>query len=111
MKRFDDRGYPPDVTEVAADPHRRLVVKILVESGQDPIEFESLVERLLAKERTALENPSGSKEQLRVHLYHIHLPKMNAANLIDWDQRSKMIRFNPSRSVEAAVHDLLEAFY
>ncbi|SIS17838.1 DUF7344 domain-containing protein [Natronorubrum thiooxidans] len=43
---------------------------------------------------------------LRTELFHVHLPKLNESNLIDWDSQSEMIRYYPNDLCEELLYVL-----
>lgn len=78
------------------DPYRRAVVRRLAD--EDSLSVDELV-RDAAPDDT-------SPDTARVSLYHCHLPKLDSANVIEWDRDRMTVR--PGRSFES-VERLLGA--
>lgn len=78
----EDAGGPNAVFGCLAERDRRRVLGILIERDSDPITRRALAETLVAgDEDSGIEGYPGVHDQL----YHFHLPKLEAANLVRVD--------------------------
>lgn len=90
------------VLEVVANRRRRFALYVLVDTTDDLIEFETLVEEVATLEaahaRTAL-----TREQYQdtaTDLYHWHLPVLADVGVIDFDTRDELVRYWPDHVLE-----------
>lgn len=87
------------VFDLLSNRRRRYAVYYLVDDGGDPVDCEALAERVAAWE--VGDDPSDERvERVAADLTHIHLPKLDAANVVDFDDRSGQVRFWGQPSVE-----------
>lgn len=70
---------------------RRHIVSLLLESGTEGVTVEKLL-RELARDRE-------DRENLRISLYHCHLPKLEEAGVVEYDRRNGDIV--PRKELEA----------
>jgi DNA-binding transcriptional ArsR family regulator len=93
----------PELDETAlfdllSSSRRRNIIRIL-QSEQSPIQFTNLVENVAAKENNVPVSELTSKDRKRyyVSLYQTHVPKLEEAGLVDYDQESREVSLNKSR--------------
>lgn len=67
---------------------RRTVCRVLGDGGT-PISVEELATEVAAREETTRE--SGEKNDVKIALHHIHLPKLATAGVIDYDYETRQI--------------------
>lgn len=89
------------VFELLANPRRRLILSYLSETAADAVDFADLIAEVVARE-TDSETDAERYEAVAIELRHTHLPKLADAGLVDYDERSRTIRFYG--------HPLLEAY-
>lgn len=82
------------VFDILADPIRRALLDGLRRA--ETITLETLAHDLVAND----EVPDEDLERLKTKLYHIQLPKLAAAGLIDFDHSAGTIR--PNGTLESA---------
>lgn len=75
-----------------SDRQRRCVVEILSEEDP-PIALRELATEVASRETEAgSENvPSDTIDEIAVTLHHIHLPKLDAANIVDYDVKANTV--------------------
>lgn len=76
------------VFAVLVDHHRRLVLSYLVKGDNDTATVGELLDYV-----TAHTADLEDDENLRIHLYHNHLPQLDAVGFVDYDARSKTVRY------------------
>ncbi len=77
------------VFDCMSHPQRRRLVRYMHHSGRERFRLEGLVKAL------------GGGERLRVGLYHVHLPKLAAAGIVE--RGDDTVRFRGTPSVVDAV--------
>jgi hypothetical protein len=75
-----------EVYTALSNERRRLALCVLMRDSV-PMELETLVEKVARREKPdALEAPSEEfKREVRLTLYHSHLPKLESLDLIEFD--------------------------
>lgn len=73
-------------------PRRRHVLRILLDEGVMPM--DNLAARVVAHESTAAadEYSDHTRDRMRIDLHHSHLPKLDRAGLIDYDETNHTAR-------------------
>lgn len=82
-----------ELLEVVADPRRRLVLRYLCDNGEQPVTVGELATHLAA-EAGGTDGPEDTRPK-RIPLEHVHLPKLDAAGLVDFDGRTVSLRTGP----------------
>ncbi|WP_137283642.1 DUF7344 domain-containing protein [Halorussus salinisoli] len=79
-----------ELFEVLADGHRRHVLGYLTGIDDEVAAFSELVEHVadnLAEETT------DDHERVAMNLHHNHIPKLEDANVVEYDLRSETVRY------------------
>ncbi|UPV73038.1 hypothetical protein M0R89_10800 [Halorussus limi] len=79
-----------DLFEVLADGQRRQLLAYLDSTDDDVAAFSELVDHV-AEESGAVSNDDD--ERVAVNLHHNHLPKLEDANVVEYDPRSETVRY------------------
>ena len=95
--------------ELLADRQRRRLLFLLCDA-----ESVAVPDGLQSRSAAAMTNGDSSKSptqtapnDLAVELHHTHLPKLAAANLIEWDRSTETVRRGPEfAAVEPALDTL-----
>ena len=82
-----------DVLRTLADPTRRELLRLFYEGEREAIGFEELSHHLARCE------DASSVETVDLWLYHVHLPALEEAGLIEYDGRSNGVRCRPNPNV------------
>jgi len=72
------------ISTVLARPYRIAVVALLANQPQ-PLPLEQLAERLRAYEQGSWEDALPTRQKLCIQLYHVDLPKLADAGLVEFD--------------------------
>lgn len=90
--------------------YRRYVLYVLRDEGS--IDLATLAARVAAWERSqpADDGSEAATEGIRTTLYHTHLPKLDAAALIEYDSRSKVVRYRHPYSLVERLIQISEQF-
>lgn len=75
-----------ELLELLCHRHRRQILRFLGKRPTNTATVDELVDHVVA--------PSG-ETSLSTEMYHVHLPKLDDAGLVDWDSRSGTIRYYP----------------
>lgn len=81
-----------DLFDVLAVSRRRTVLSILRER-QTPIDGETLAQRIASHERDSPQEPvsDSAVQQIHVSLHHVHLPKLETAELVTYDREEGVV--------------------
>jgi DNA-binding transcriptional ArsR family regulator len=88
------------VFDVLADARRRRVVRI-VRDAADAWTVDALADALAAHE-----SGRSDLERLGLSLRHVHLPKLDAANVVDYDPDRSSVRYERAPLVESILDQL-----
>lgn len=70
-----------------ADPERRYLVRIVSERAPTNLTAEDLAASLLARTHESAQDVSDTtRKRVLASLYHVHLPRLSDAGLVEWDQ-------------------------
>ena len=93
-----------------ANHHRRASLHYLSEESSDVVSTEDVTEGCLDSERGSTLEDTLPDEALWNELHHIHLPMLDEAGIVDYDKRSKTLRYRGSDEVEAALRSIEDIF-
>lgn len=79
-----------ELFEILADGERRRLLGYLQGADGDVATFSELVEHV-SDEPDALSD--DDPDRVAVNLHHNHLPKLEAANIVEYDPRSETVRY------------------
>ncbi|MFC6719358.1 hypothetical protein ACFQGT_03585 [Natrialbaceae archaeon GCM10025810] len=96
------------ILEVLAHHHRREIVRILAGDPNETASVRSLTERLLERERERTGVIPG-RQGIETSLYHVHLPKLADAELVEYDPPRKTVRYRPNERVREILKHLRKA--
>ncbi|QSW99389.2 DUF7344 domain-containing protein [Haloterrigena alkaliphila] len=115
-ERRDDRGGNPlvpdgsgadlslnAILEVMAHHHRREILRVLVDSPDHTASIDELMNHVSDLE-VARTGQRPGRDQLEIAFHHVHLPALTDVGLLEYDARSKDVRYRRHERVE----DLLE---
>ena len=98
-----------DVFRALAASHRRAICRYFESSGDDVAEFDDLVEFVVEEEGPArADDRSEHRREVAVDLYHVHLPRLSEAGLVEFDHRTGRVLYLGAplaRSVLAEIAD------
>lgn len=96
--------------DLIGNRRRRLCLEILHGMETKTIPLDSLTRRLAERESQGTEGEEVSsvadpeqEDRISISLYHLHLPKLEHYGLVEFDQRTKTIRYRASPRFEAAM--------
>lgn len=86
-----------DVFHILQNPRRRAVLRYLREEGADEFQVREVAETVAAweHETTVDQLSSGERQRVYVSLYQSHLPKLDAHDIISYDQSRGLITPTP----------------
>lgn len=108
-REISNRGTDPATQdalfEVLADEERRTAIEYLAtETGA--VSVDDLADVVAAKS-DADEGPSQRQEQTKTEFYHVHIPEMEAAGLLDYDEDEQLVE--PTERVDIARRLIVQA--
>lgn len=84
---FDERR----AFDLLAAPRRRYVVQVL-SSADEPMTVDELVRRVASVETGEdAATLDDDLESLRIRLFHVHLPELSAAGVVEYDSHERTI--------------------
>ena len=90
------------VFKLLAHHHRRYALTYLVGMDSDTATMDELCDYVAARQANAGNDPKHDDE-LAGGLHHTHLPKLEAAEVIEYDARSETVRYYRQPLVEQAL--------
>lgn len=84
-----------DVFELLSDERRRLVLEHLLRRPS-PVSVPEVVDHLVTAELNGHDQAEELSSRIAVSLHHIHLPKLAAADLIDYDRERREVTLRES---------------
>ncbi|WP_423747293.1 DUF7344 domain-containing protein [Haladaptatus sp. SPP-AMP-3] len=92
----DERCSLDEVFKLLADTHRRHILIHLIETADQPVPLETLVEHLQTRANT-------NREQLQTHLHHLHLPKLADYGVIEYNSSLQLVSYTEHPRLEALL--------
>lgn len=93
--RNDERLPLDAVLKLLARRPRRLILHYL--AAEDDAAFEDLITFVIDHD---VDVETDDHDRLLIALYHLHLPKLAAADLIDYDTRDETVRYRGAPKVD-----------
>lgn len=91
--------------ELVAHQYRREVIRQLRCTEGDVVTFDDLLD-LVYRGSSPENEPLPDRDLLAVKLRHIHLPKLAAHDVVQYEPESGSIRYQPGCSVETVLDSL-----
>lgn len=83
-----------------ADQHRRYILRYLRDTADEVVQLDELVDHVVQEETNSR---TPDRESVRIDLYHVHLPLLADAGVIDFDSRTEEVRYRSHSSVETLL--------
>lgn len=87
-QRRDSNG----VLSALADERRRAILRSLDRHDGDAADLDALVDDIHDAVRDEGASPDAERQEIRIRLHHVDLPKLEAAGLIEYDADAKRVR-------------------
>lgn len=111
MRLVDGSGNPNCLNRrtlrLVADPCRRSILTQLTHNEETVVTTDTFVDRI-NPENPPLKTTGTHTDSLLIDVQHIHLPELEDVNLIEYDPRTKMIRYTPDERVERVLRFVTE---
>lgn len=95
---------PSSVLRLLAPERRRAVVHTLMEAPNATHSVEDVVDAI--RETYELSDDAGSPAYLRSSLHHTHLPKLDDADVVEYDPHDGTIRYQGDQVIEKWVEQI-----
>jgi len=107
------KGDPPSlshsfdtVLDILGAPQRRAMLYYLASIDADRVALDTLVSEVRALSPAVGEGDWGDSERgIEISLLHVHLPKLEALEVIELDREEEVVRYNPNPALEASVEE------
>lgn len=84
-----------------SNPRCRLACRYFVESDETVAELSDLVDYVVCQEcQHGGEVPGDHRTEVTIQLYHVHLPKLAETDVLEFDPRSRIVRYRGDDLVE-----------
>lgn len=87
------------VLDILSQRERRYILNYLVDSSTEVVPIDEVVKQIVRSETERLDE-MPNRDHLELSLYHIHLPKLTDAGLLEYDSQSQQIRYWGNEQVE-----------
>lgn len=84
-----------DTLRVLADERRRDMLYMLEESDSDSFTYSEVIEAVW----NGGDDSEDYSNQLKIEMTHVHLPKMEEKGVLEYDERSEIIRYDPDEEL------------
>lgn len=99
-----DRDSAIDATlRALADEHRRLTIRYLMETPEGTASFDGLRDHV-----TAHSSIDTDSRDVAIRLHHVHLPLLADTDIVEYDPRSKTVRYREDPLVEGMLSSIEE---
>lgn len=88
--------------DVLAHHHRRELCRLLIEDEESTKAVSEITDHLCRQEVERTGEQPG-QTQVEAALHHTHLPKMTGLGLVEYDPRSREIRYWPDERIETLL--------
>lgn len=103
------KGLPADrLLSMMADQQRRAVLRVLLERSDEAMSVDELVATLTDEESRSPDDQQETAKKTTISLYHVHLPKLAEAGLVEFDQQSDTVRYRATDTVETVLRFVSE---
>ena len=99
QQRSPDSGRIDYLYSLRANRHRRATLQYFRESSSDVASLDDIVEAT---------SVSGDEKYARTQLHHYALPRLDAADVVDYDARSTTIRYRGHPDWDALKRDVAQ---
>jgi hypothetical protein len=91
--------------ELLASKRRQTLLELLVDSTEDTHSLESLATAIAQTEQ---ETDLGARPDQRVclSLHHVHLPKLDAADIVEYDPQRNVVEYLGSERMEQLLDSI-----
>lgn len=111
----DSSGYTPQTGQITLDElhsslaseRRRLVLSYLVTHSEVALSIDDLVDVVVGCE-TPHVGPQSQRSRIEIDLYHVHLPKLADAGVIDYDPVAETAQYVGSEQLDSLLTAELE---
>lgn len=87
-----------DAIQVLCDDTRRTLLRYLIQSEAGTETVNDMASALVADETIC-----ACREDIELALYHLHLPKLAEAGVIEWEPDVGTVRYLPNDSIETLL--------
>jgi uncharacterized protein YydD (DUF2326 family) len=91
-----ERAISPNTALAAvANEHRRAILNELDNASEKTLEYDVLVDRVAdrARDKDAKRESAEHRQRVRIALHHTHLPKLDEAQIIDYEAETGHVQF------------------
>lgn len=92
------------VLDLIAAARRRTLLYALKDSQSSSLTLDALVDAVSERESSIPKRtPPDSREEVRMALRHVHLPKLDEVGIVDYDPEAATVRYHRNEALEACL--------
>lgn len=88
--------------ELLAHPHRQESLEYFVDAADETLTLDEVTTHLVSHERERT-GDRPARNRVETMLHHVHLPALADMGVIEYDARSRKIRYRPHERLEALL--------
>lgn len=93
--------------ELLRNPVQRRTLETLIESTYTTITLSELAEEIALDEAPSDSEIPTEVADIEIGLHHNHLPKLANAGIIEYDRRSKTVRYRDEECIEQLYYSII----
>lgn len=94
-----DFGRIDDAYRLLANRHRRATLAFFADSSSDVASLDEIAEGI---------SEHGGEERARIHLHHYALPRLDDADVVEYDARSNTVRYRGHPDLDVVKESIVE---
>ena len=83
-----------------AKTQRRSILSVMINRDENVVPFDELVEHVGQERSSPESNRATDPSNRKLRLRHIHLPRLEAAGILEYDESRNMVQYQPNDRVE-----------
>lgn len=94
---------PEEISALLSHPRRRYVLQYCMNTRKETIDLDELATAILIREDVNNDELNDRRRLIEIDLHHAHLPKLSAKNVVEYDSRNVVIRYEGAPVLEELV--------
>jgi len=91
------------ILDMISEPRRRTLLYHLKDVPNDEISLDRLIDAVHEREQSIPVRETSSRDDVRVSLIHIDLPKLDDAGIVRYDQTTDLIQYDANPALESCL--------
>ncbi|ADB63014.1 hypothetical protein Htur_4192 (plasmid) [Haloterrigena turkmenica DSM 5511] len=90
------------ILELLTHPYRRAILQYLIDASDETATIDGVTTHLVDRESRQSDDRSD-RDRLEIAIIHIHLPMLSEKGIVEYDVRSREIRYRRHEGLEALL--------